>query len=157
MLVVEDEDLRILAYSHSRRGLLQELEKQIMMLWDEYAMEDDNVLAPDGLELKRRLREKLAEAPMPRLKRDVETGLLRKGFRPSQGKHQSFHYWTLAGRKTGIRTVTSHGAREIHDPILAYMARECKLSRRDFDRLIDCPMSQQQYELTLHTSGALRP
>lgn len=90
---------------------------------------------------------------MPRKQSEVEKGLEAKGFQRSRGDHNYFHYYSKAGRKTRIFTKTSHGAREIDDSLLARMAKQCKLSRADFERLIDCPLDRDAYESRLIEQG----
>jgi predicted RNA binding protein YcfA (HicA-like mRNA interferase family) len=91
---------------------------------------------------------------MPRKQGEVEKSLEAKGFqRPKGGDHNYFHYYSLGGKKTAVFTKTSHGAREIDDSLLARMARQCKLARGDFDRLIDCPLDRNSYEAKLVEQG----
>lgn len=91
---------------------------------------------------------------MPRKARQVESALLTKGFRRADSKHRKFRYHKSNGAETGIRTLLSHGGnREIGDSLLATMARQCRLTRREFERLIDCPLSQEQYEDLLKARG----
>lgn len=67
---------------------------------------------------------------MPLDRRAVEAALLTKGFRPREGRHRRFIYYT-------------------GDGLLRAMARQCKLTRREFDDLIACPLSRDQYEAKL--------
>ncbi len=90
---------------------------------------------------------------MPRDRRDVEHGLAAKGFDETQGDHHFFTYHTDAGLKTPVYTKTSHGMREIGDPLLSLMAKQCKLSRREFFSLLDCPLSRADYETLLSAGG----
>lgn len=90
---------------------------------------------------------------MTRKQSDVEKSLERKGFVKAGGDHKYFHYYTLAGKKTQIFTKTSHGSREIGDSLLARMSKQCKLSRADFDQLIECPLDQKTYENKLIAAG----
>lgn len=90
---------------------------------------------------------------MPRKQTDVEKSLERKGFVKAGGDHHFFHYYTLAGKKSRIFTKTSHGVREIGDGLLARMSKQCKLSRSDFDQLIECPLDQKTYESKLIAAG----
>ena len=83
---------------------------------------------------------------MPRKQAEVERSLKLKGFNPSSGDHNYFLFVSAAGKKTAIFTKTSHGSKEIGDSLLAKMARQCKLSRSEFDLLIDCPMDRETYE-----------
>jgi hypothetical protein len=92
---------------------------------------------------------------MPRKQSDVERSLTNKGFRHKEGDHSYFHYYSTVGKKTAVFTKTSHGAREIDDHLLGRMAKQCKLSRADFDQLIDCPLDQNSYETKLVALGAV--
>ncbi|MDI9349347.1 MAG: hypothetical protein QM537_05035 [Candidatus Symbiobacter sp.] len=92
---------------------------------------------------------------MPRKQKKTETGLLNKGFVRSDNDHHYFRYYTIDGRKTDILTKTSHGGKDIQDDILSLMARQCKLSRKEFLDLIDCPLSREQYEKILTDKGFL--
>lgn len=92
---------------------------------------------------------------MPRKQSEVEKSLLAKGFRSREGDHNYFNYYSKAGKKTAVFTKTSHGAREIDDSLLGCMARQCKLNRADFDRLIECPLDRNSYEAKLIAQGAV--
>ncbi len=92
---------------------------------------------------------------MTRRAADVCAALVRKGFVRAEGKHAFFIYHSEAGVKSAVQTMVSHGAREIPDPFLSAMARQCRLSRADFLRLVDCPLSRAEYESRLRSSGAL--
>lgn len=92
---------------------------------------------------------------MPRKQADVEKSLLNKGFLAGGGDHNYFFYHTKVGKKTIVRTKTSHGSREIDDNLLAQMAKQCKLSNKDFGLLVDCPLSRDEYETKLVSAGAV--
>ena len=92
---------------------------------------------------------------MPRKQADVEKSLPNKGFQAGGGDHNYFFYYSKAGKKTIVRTKTSHGSREIDDNLLALMARNCKLSNKDFGLLIECPLSRDDYEAKLVAAGAV--
>ena len=92
---------------------------------------------------------------MPRKQSDVEKSLTSKGFKPRQGDHSYFNYYCSTGKKTAVFTKTSHGAREIDDHLLGRMARQCKLSRADFDQLIECPLDRAGYESKLVEQKAI--
>jgi hypothetical protein len=85
---------------------------------------------------------------MPRKKIDVESALKRKGFKQTEGDHHWFVYVTFEGAKTTSKTKTSHTQKmkDISDNLLSQMARQCKLSKKDFLDLIDCPLSREAYE-----------
>lgn len=82
--------------------------------------------------------------------RKVEGALLKKGFRMDNSHHHMFTYHTMDGRRSMARTRTSHGSKTISDPLLAQMARQCRLSKAQFIDLIDCPLSRESYEQILY-------
>jgi hypothetical protein len=93
---------------------------------------------------------------MPRDKRDVESGLGNKGFRLQDGDHHYYVYWSEAGKKSMAKTKTSHGAgRDISDDLLAKMAKQCGLTKGNFLKLVDCPLTRQEYESLLKSAGKL--
>ena len=92
-------------------------------------------------------------------RREVERALEKKGFEKSKGKrkHSIFIYYTKGGKKTKVRTVTSHGSggTDIGDSLRGRMAKQCRIAKSDFDLLIQCPLSRESYEGMLSDSGAL--
>lgn len=91
-----------------------------------------------------------------RSKRDVETGLKKKGFRQGEGDHHWFVYWTLEGKKSTVRTKTSHGAtKDLGDGLLGEMARQLKIAKPQFLGLVDCPVDQLEYETLLRNGDHL--
>ena len=95
---------------------------------------------------------------MPRKARLVERGLLREGFRLTDTHHRRFAYHTLGGEEPQpVTTIMSHGAdRDIGDRLLAMMARQLHLTGRQFDDLIDCGLSQADYEAIMRRDGFIR-
>lgn len=91
---------------------------------------------------------------MPRDAKSVAAGLAGKGFSLREGDHH-FYSLVVGGKKTGIFTKISHGEREIHDGLLAQMAKQTRLVKKDFLDLIDCPMSAAEYLKKLREGGHL--
>ncbi len=85
---------------------------------------------------------------MPRNRKDVESALMSKGFVRVEGDHHRFVYVTRGDLKSLARTKTSHSpkVRDIADNLLGQMARQCRLSKPDFLRLVDCPMQRDEFE-----------
>ena len=81
-------------------------------------------------------------------RRKVEAALKRKGFEKGEGRHSYFIYHTRQGVKTSVWTMTSHGSSgaDISDPLIALMARQCRISKKKFEQLVDCSLSQEEYE-----------
>ncbi len=94
---------------------------------------------------------------MPRNRKAVEASLESKGFVKVEGDHHYFVYLTKDGLKTRARTKTSHSpkVRDIADNLLGPMARQCLLVRSEFLRLVDCPMSRDDYEVRLIELGEI--
>ena len=91
---------------------------------------------------------------MPRPKDDIEKGLVKKGFVKNEGDHHYFVYHNLSGKKTAVFTKTSHTPkmRQIPDNLISQMARQCRVNKQNFLNLIDCPLSQSQYEELVFTA-----
>ena len=94
---------------------------------------------------------------MPHKARVVRRALLRKGFRQSDSRHRWYEYEQLNGEASGIKTLMSHGEdRDLADHLLGQMARQIHLTRRQFDSLIDCDLSQAEYEAMMRRDGFIR-
>jgi predicted RNA binding protein YcfA (HicA-like mRNA interferase family) len=94
---------------------------------------------------------------MPLDRRVIEKALQAKGFVRLEGDHTFFIYHSVDGKKTPVRTKTSHGSshKEIGDGLVGTMAKQCRLTGKDFKNLIDCSLSQQAYEEKLLAASAI--
>ena len=93
---------------------------------------------------------------MPKEKKEVQGGLLNKGFQPHEGDHHYYIYWSADGRKSMAKTKTSHGSgRDLSDDLLAKMAKQCGLTKQQFLRLVECPLAREDYERLLREGGKL--
>ena len=92
-------------------------------------------------------------------RRDIERALERKGFKRTEGNHSFFVYYTQAGIKTTAHTKTSHGkgGKDIGDPLISRMAKQCKLTSDDFRQLVDCRLEQRQVALAIEEAQTLVP
>jgi predicted RNA binding protein YcfA (HicA-like mRNA interferase family) len=88
--------------------------------------------------------------------RDIQRSLPDKGFSREEGDHIYFSF-VHEGKDCGISTYISHGEREIGDSLISRMARQVKLSKQDFVRLVGCPMDHGEYVETLKEQGFLPP
>ncbi len=92
---------------------------------------------------------------MPHDADKVRAALVLKGFRRSNSKDEMYHFY-VDGKKSAVWTKISHGEREIHDGLLATMSRkQLKISRGQFDQLVECPLSQEAYLELLRTQGVV--
>lgn len=92
---------------------------------------------------------------MPLKRSAVESSLEAKGFKKASGDHSFYIYHTKSGLKTIVRTKTSHGSgyKDISDDLVSKMAKQCKLTTKDFRNLIECPLSRDEYETKLVQQG----
>ena len=89
---------------------------------------------------------------MPRDARKVKKALGKKGFEKKESHHTFFHLY-VNRKKTAIFTKISHGAHDIGDNLLSLMARQLKISPRQFRDLIDCPLEAKEYIQVLRDDG----
>ena len=94
---------------------------------------------------------------MPLDRRDVEASLLAKGFKKVEGDHSFFIFHDKTGKKSPVRTKTSHGtsSKQLDDSLVSMMAKQCRLTNKDFKDLVNCPLSRQAYEGKLAELGAI--
>ncbi|ABB24717.1 hypothetical protein [Pelodictyon luteolum] len=90
-----------------------------------------------------------------REKRQIEGALERKGFTCRVTDHKYYYYYSLAGKKTLVKTKVSLGGKPktIGGDLLSFMARQCKLTTPEFLELVDCTMDQKIYERVLFDRG----
>jgi hypothetical protein len=88
--------------------------------------------------------------------KDIDKALRKKGFRRElDGKHIHYFFPGASGKKSGVSTLMSHGmgSTTIGDPLLALMARQLHLTKKQFLDLIDCPLDEEQYREILRNAG----
>jgi hypothetical protein len=59
-------------------------------------------------------------------------------------------------RKTSINTKISHGERELRDVLIGLMAKQVKLTKSDFLRLVECALSAEEYRGKMIAEGHVR-
>ena len=81
----------------------------------------------------------------------IEQALTGKGFQKDNRDHKFFFYHTDEGFKTDIRTKISHGrgSQDISRGLFSRMAQQCGLQTIEFNNLVECTLSQLQYERKL--------
>jgi hypothetical protein len=94
---------------------------------------------------------------MQRDKTKVEAALRSKGFAESHSDHNRLIFHTRSGLKTPVMTKTSWSpkVKSLGDVLLGAMAKQCRLSKADFVRLVDCPLDYAAYEALLGDEGQL--
>ena len=87
--------------------------------------------------------------------REVRSGLKKKGFVESNKAHKFLLYHSLDGLRTEVSTFMSHGSdkENLGEDLISKMAKQCRLDKGDFERLISCPLSQPAYEEKLVECG----
>ena len=90
-------------------------------------------------------------------RRTVESALETKGFRRRENDHSYFFYHTVDGRKTTVRTRTSHGSSgaDLDNSLIGRIARQCKVTVPEFRNFIECALSRTDYEALPATNGQI--
>lgn len=82
-------------------------------------------------------------------RQEMGQALEGKGFVRQEGRHVFFVYHTRERNlKTSVWTMMSHGnsGADISKSLSAKMAKQCRMNKAEFERLIDCSLSQGDYE-----------
>ena len=85
----------------------------------------------------------------------IEAALKKKGFVKKESHHRMYMYY-FDGKKTSVRTRISHGVSEYGDSLLGRMANQLKLSKRQLEDFIECPMTAEKYTDHLITNNFVK-
>ncbi len=81
----------------------------------------------------------------------------KKGFMRDNCHHNMFWYY-LDGKKTSIRTRTSHGENEFNDSLMSERRKQIGLaSKQQMIDLIECPLTSDKLKQILIENGRVRP
>ena len=87
--------------------------------------------------------------------KEINAKLQKKGFVKGDTDHHCFYYMHN-GKKTGIWTKTSFGSnKDIGDSLILKMAKQVRLKKPEFMRLIECTLSQEAYKNLLIQNGEI--
>lgn len=81
---------------------------------------------------------------MPLSAREVDSSLTTKGFKKVEKDHH-IYYLIVDGKQTIVRTMISHGAKEIGDPNCGKMAKQMKITGPEFRDFVDCKLQHKEY------------
>ena len=79
--------------------------------------------------------------------------LLSKGFKAAKGDHKYLEYYFNG--KFILHTKISHGEKELEDFHIGMMKRQCKLEKKEFIDLANCPLSADEYLDILKRDGII--
>lgn len=88
----------------------------------------------------------------------VASSLKKKGFlEQSWRKGHTFYHFMYLGKEYPIETHMSRGSHgeEIHDKLIKAMAEQLFLTRKEFEDLVECPLSKEMYVEILKKQGKL--
>ena len=86
--------------------------------------------------------------------RIVDSALTKKGFeRTKDGDHLRYYFFDRQTGATLSQTKMSHGAfgETIGAPLISQMARQLRLTKKQFLELIDCTLDEEHYRDILDT------
>ena len=82
----------------------------------------------------------------------VEKSLKKKGFKQEPGDHKFFVLY-VDGKRTNIRTKTSHCGQDIDKYLINQMRKQVHLEEEDIINLIKCPLSEEEYKKIVTEGG----
>ena len=86
--------------------------------------------------------------------REIRSALRSKGFEETESDHHRLLH-VYKGRRTGIHTKVSHGKTEYGDNLLAQVAKQLRIKKKEALNLIDCPLDEEGYADLLIEAGHL--
>lgn len=92
---------------------------------------------------------------MTRPRKTIEAALEKKGFEKEEGDHHFFYLVDADGKRTGVFTKTSHSPKhkDVGDPLLGQMAKQVRLTKKQFLQLVDCSLSEAKYREKVREQG----
>ncbi len=81
------------------------------------------------------------------------SNLLSKGFKSGKGDHKFLEFYY--GEKYVLQTKISHGEKELEGYHIGMMSRQCKLDKKNFIDLANCPLSEKEYLEILKGNGVI--
>ncbi|HUD15120.1 MAG TPA: hypothetical protein VMQ56_15820 [Terracidiphilus sp.] len=88
--------------------------------------------------------------------RDVKQALCAKGFREDNSRDHNYYFFYYQGKKSHINTKISHNESDLNDFLCSAMARQVKLTRKQFGAFVECALTGEAYEQLLVTAGHVR-
>ena len=82
-------------------------------------------------------------------RKKVLRSLKRKGFKQAEGaRHTLLTYHDKEDKKPGITTLVGRGSgyKSLGDTLVGDMAQQCGLTTAQFEALVNCPMSRDEYD-----------
>jgi hypothetical protein len=79
--------------------------------------------------------------------------LLSKGFVTKKGDHKFLEFYYNG--KFILHTKISHGEKELEDFHIGMMKRQCRLEKKEFLDLANCPLSEDAYIDILKKNGTI--
>jgi hypothetical protein len=85
----------------------------------------------------------------------IRENLPKKGFVEQVDRDHIFYHFHYEGKKTRIRTHVSHGSKYkiLGDHLVSTMAKQCKLTTKNFKGLAECTVSHEDYIDLLKEAG----
>ncbi len=78
--------------------------------------------------------------------KDICSALKKKGFSEDTDSHHIYYRLFYNGKKTEVHTFISHGLPEYGDSLIGKMKKQlCLQSKTEFQNLIECPMTKEEY------------
>jgi hypothetical protein len=85
---------------------------------------------------------------------DYKSALLKKGFRQERKTDHEIFFLYVGEKKTQIFTMVSFGSsKDINDPLLDKIKLQLRLTNKQIQSFIECPMTGEEYLAALKSRG----
>jgi hypothetical protein len=88
--------------------------------------------------------------------RNAKRALCAKGFREDNSRDHDYYFFYFQNKKSHINTKISHSETDLNDYLCAAMAKQTKLSKKQFVQLVGCALTADAYEQLLIAGGHVR-
>lgn len=85
----------------------------------------------------------------------IQSSLKKKGFDEDVKRKHKFYYFIYEGKETIVSTSTSHGDKEIGDPLIKDMYEQLFLDKKQFFQFVECPLTKEKYIEILKEKGII--
>lgn len=85
----------------------------------------------------------------------VTSSLKKKGFVEEPRDHMTYTLRDENGQLTSVWTKVSHNGQDIDKYLIKQMSWQTRLSKKEFEDLINCPLTKEKYFQKLKDKGIL--
>lgn len=88
--------------------------------------------------------------------KDARRALCGKGFKEDRSRDHCYYFYHFENKKSHINTKISHGETELNDYLCTAMAKQIRLTKTQFTKLIECDLTAEAYQQLLFAGGHIK-